>query len=1054
MRDKLPDETLNAIADWINAGAPFGEKAESLAGSEKTVADVTLGTGTLFEQVKPVLENQCVVCHGGNFKQAGLDISTRETLLRGSDNGPVVVPGDAGASLLVKKIRHEHQPGMPHKRKKLAEEAIARIVDWINSEVPYDMALRMTNEAEKEAILPGTDHWAFQVPKRPPIPKVKNKQWVKNPIDRFIAVQHEKRGLKPLPEADKRTLLRRVYLDLIGLPPTPEEIRAFLADDRENAYEKVVDRLLLDSRYGERWGRHWLDIWRYSDWYGYGDQIRNSKPHIWRWRDWIIESLNNDKPYDRMILEMLAGDEIAPTDSDILRATGYLARNFYMFSRNVWLQDTVEHTAAGFLGLTMKCARCHDHKYDPIAQEEYYRLRAFFEPHDARIDRVPSEPDTEKDGLTRIYEARPRGAKNQRRPVIFAETYRLIGGDEKKPDKDHPLSPGVPLVLGGNDGLKIEKIELPVESYYPALRPIVRQDLIDQQKAKIKEAEEGLEKARSELAEARRRVSEQRPEIGAAEPSDSSLEKGSAEMLAEMVFDEKIKPIFKDRCFSCHNTATARSGLSLERIGTILQGGDKNGPVAIPGNSQGSPLIQHLRGEKEPRMPLEGDPLPKEEIAAIGKWIDRLPPEDPEVTLQRAEAKVVLAEKELASEQADLPALEARIAAEAKYIDRLPEEKVQELAEVARKAKRRAHLLQAEVDLLQGQQQLLRALRLQAADEEEKYREKKIAAARQQVQAAEKELGAAIDKYTPVGTVYPKTSSGRRTALAKWIGSQDNPLTARVGVNHMWKRHFGEAIVVTVANLGLSGEPPSHAKLLDWLAVEFMQSGWSMKHMHRLMVTSNPYKMRSWTANPVQTYLEKDPENRYLWHMNRRRMEAELVRDSILYVAGKLNDKMGGPPIHDDKGSEVFRRSLYFHQSPHSQMLFLKVFDAADPLEAYKRPESITPQQALAMLNAELSTNMARILARDFSDKFPNQDDRFVEAAFERILGRPPRPEELTASRRFLQEQARLLSDPQQLTAYESGPSAHIPPAEEPALRSREDLVQVLFSHNDFVTIE
>ena len=405
------------------------------------------GERDFVEHVRPVLQAQCFNCHGGKFKQAGLSLQTRETLLKGSDNGAVVVPGKAEESLLVKKIRHEHEPGMPYKGAKLPDAAISQIVAWVNAGVPYDRPLELTASAtEMTSLHPGSKHWAFQPVKRPVVPRVRNQAWVVNPIDAFVASKHEEKKLVPLAPAEKPVLLRRIYLDLIGLPPTPEEIRAFVADRSPKAYEKVVDRLLESPRYGERWGRHWMDIWRYSDWYGFGNQIRNSQPHMWQWRDWIIESLNQDKGYDRMVLEMLAGDELAPLDLNTLRATGYLARPWYLFNRNVWMQDTVEHVAAGFLGITLKCARCHDHKYDPVAQEEYYRFRAFFEPYDVRLERVPGEADANKLGIPRIYDAEPREATNKDPYVtaIYAETYRFIRGDVNSPDKEHPLTAGSP----------------------------------------------------------------------------------------------------------------------------------------------------------------------------------------------------------------------------------------------------------------------------------------------------------------------------------------------------------------------------------------------------------------------------------------------------------------------------------------------------------------------------------------------------------------------------------------------------------------------------------
>src|SRR5688572_8710158 len=247
----------------------------------------------------------------------------------------------------------------------------------------------------------------FETVQRPLVPGVRNSDWVRNPLDAFIAAEHEKRGLKPVSEASPEVLLKRVYLDLIGLLPTVAEQDSFLRDKSPSAYENLVDRLLDDPRHGERWARHWMDIWRYSDWGGWsgGNQVRDSQPHIWRWRDWIIEAVNRDKPYARMLTEMLAADELAPEDTDALRATGFLVRNYKMLSREQWLEDTLKHTGQAFLGVTLGCAKCHDHMYDPISQVEYYQVRAIFEPHQVRTDRVPGDLGRAKNGLVRVCHA-------------------------------------------------------------------------------------------------------------------------------------------------------------------------------------------------------------------------------------------------------------------------------------------------------------------------------------------------------------------------------------------------------------------------------------------------------------------------------------------------------------------------------------------------------------------------------------------------------------------------------------------------------------------------
>ncbi len=549
------------------------------------------------------------------------------------------------------------------------------------------------------------------------MPIVKNRTWVRNPIDAFLAAEHEMRGLKPLPAADKRVLLRRVYLDLIGLPPTPEEIHAFLADDSQRAYEQVVELLLASPHHGERWGRHWMDIWRYSDWYGWRNQPRNSQRHIWHWRDWIIESLNQDKGYDRMITEMLAGDEIAPTNPEILRATGYLARNYYRYNRHVWLQNTVEHAAAGFLGITLKCARCHDHKYDPIAQEEYYRFRAFFEPHDVRTDRLPGQPELSQNGLPRVFDSEPREPSIEAPSGIFAKTYRLIRGDEKNPDEEHPLSPGIPEVLGMK-GVPIEPVDLPTEAFYPALRPFVQRDLLAQAQRDIERAEDARDQARKGLAEARERLTQEETLAGAAS--------GSPRLPGEVSFEEEILPIFKGRCVPCHTTADRENGLSLGNLESVLEGGSLNGPAAIPQRSEESPLIQYLRGEKQPRMPLLDASLPEEQLNRIAKWIDQLPEVRPRVALQKAENKMALAQKELTWTRANLPALRARIASDKASYANPPDPDAETLAKTAREAERRAHLLRGEKDLLQAQQRLADALRAgEAPDGEVQEAQKK-----------------------------------------------------------------------------------------------------------------------------------------------------------------------------------------------------------------------------------------------------------------------------------------------------------------------------------------
>jgi hypothetical protein len=769
-----------------------------------------------------------------------------------------------------------------------------------------------------------TARWTpFEPVQRPPVPEIRNPQsTIHNPLDAFLAAEHDRRGLKPRPEAPRHVLLRRVYLDLIGLPPTREELHAFLADPSPDAFENVVERLLASPHYGERWGRHWMDVWRYSDWAGYGNEVRDSMMHIWRWRDWIVEALNTDKGYDHMVLEMLAGDELAPDDPDTLRATGFLARNWYKFNRNVWLQNTVEHTAKAFLGVTINCARCHDHFFDDIKQPEYYAFRAFFEPHDVRTDRVPGQPDLTKDGLPRAYDARAE-----------APTFVFVRGEEHKSDKSKPIPPAVPALLGGPN-LLIEPVKLPVAAYLPDKREFVIQETLAASKANIVKAQQAVEAARRTVATA----------------------------LAQALVDEPLRAALRLR-----GAEKALDALVLAELDL---------PLA---DWRDAALISSIQAERL-------------EDAGKKDW-----------------------------------------------------QEWKTAAIAAGWAQRKATMLEARRNLLTAKQNLR-----VAPDKQKTDALKKVADAEKALATAEANADVVSTVYTkrPM-TTYPATSTGRRLALARWIVDRQNPLAARVAMNHLWLRHFGKALVPTVFDFGRNGQPPSHPALLDWLAVEFMERGWSMKQMHRLIVTSSAYRRDS--ANDANN-ASLDPDNRSVWRMNVRRLEAELVRDSVLHVAGQLDRTLGGPDLDHKLGLTSRRRSLYFRHAHEKQMEFLYLFDAANVTECYQRNESVAPQQALALANSSLVLVQSRLLARDLS-KRADSAAAFVKLGFEQVLGRQPTAQEQAECERFLREQAALLGDPKKLTAFTAGPPSMVAPSADPQLRARENLIHVLMNHNEFVTI-
>ena len=430
------------------------------------------------DQLKPLLAVRCFSCHGSLKQEAGLRLDTVEFMLKGGDSGHGIVKGDPDASLLLARVS-EPNPAlrMPPEDEgdPLTVHQLGMLRAWITANSP-------TDPNEKPEADP-RDHWAFVPRVRPTVPTVAVKSdWLKNPIDAFISYVHEKNNLVPQPQADRAILVRRLFIDLVGLPPSAEELAAIDSDTSPDWYAATVDRLLADPRHGERWARHWMDVWRYSDWWGLDEEHRNSQKHLWHWRDWIVESLNRDTPYDEMVRQMLAADELYPDDPSKLRATGYLARHWFSWNRTQWLDETVEHVGKGLLGLTMNCSKCHDHKYDPIQQVDYYRMRAFFEPYHVRLDVVPNDMDLKRDGIPRVFDG-----------VLEAPTYLFVRGEENKPDKSHSIEPGVPAIIAFKD-LTIAPVVLPTVAYYPERQPWIIDAQLDAASRAVELAEAALTK--------------------------------------------------------------------------------------------------------------------------------------------------------------------------------------------------------------------------------------------------------------------------------------------------------------------------------------------------------------------------------------------------------------------------------------------------------------------------------------------------------------------------------------------------------------------------------
>jgi len=1136
-----------------------------------------------LRDVKPILKERCYACHGALKQESGLRLDTGNAIRRGGDGGSIVDVEAAEISSLIARISsHDESERMPPEGEPLSAVQIETLRNWIGQG-----AISPDNEQPE----PDPDqHWAFQPPTRSDLPANVDSDTSRNPIDAFIDAKLHEHGLTAQSDAPKQVLLRRLYLDLIGLPPTRKELHDCLNDDSPAAYETVVDRLLNDPRYGERWARHWMDIWRYSDWYGrrYVPDVWNSAPQVWRWRDWIVRSLNEDHGYDRMLREMLAADEICPEDDSAAVATGYLIRNWYALNPNDWMRSTVEHTGKAFLGLTFNCAHCHDHKYDPILQDDYFRLRAFFEPIDIRQDRVPGEADPgpfqeydygvlrkiQRLGAVRIYDKKPD-----------APTWFYTGGDERRRVTERgSISPGVPEFLTAS-APKVTAVELPTRAWYPGLRPALHDALLAEAGTAIVQAEKELVTVSQTKNEVPTATLEQLAQAEAAfraatEDAEKSGQPGAIDGRQSLILDATTGRrtvlngiqqltalehgttlsfellILNDEHFNFQLAKDVKKGLTASYIGfksgrivsyqpgtftefetgrydfaagqkrfqvsllfetqtdrCLLTVGSATGevvlvdrvPVALNGwNPVGDPTkaisFECRTGsvavvdDVTITAPVQTEAAIENEAARLvtfnfeaptyaeGRDIDGIEgwsissfsaaPATSVVsstagneslrslltqvqTAQRAVDSVHLpvraATAKLAAARAEVMSLDARIAADRSKYGETPDTDFAELARAASRFERDAIVLKAEADVL------IHELALSAAEAvpmDDAERPKKIEAANKLLAVSRPVLDKArvasndsTIEYSPFSPTYPKTSTGRRTVLAEWITARENPLTARVAVNHIWARHFHSPLVSTVTDFGRSGALPSHPELLDWLAVEFMENDWSMKHLHRLIVTSAAYRRVSsvgTNASGGTKAIESDRENKLLWRMNIGRMEAEVVRDSVLYTAGKLDLTMGGQPLENSEALTTFRRSLYYSVYPEEggKSALGELFDAPDAMECYRRTRSIVPQQALALTNSdfvhEQNAAVTVVLMSETDTATENNSKPFITAAFETILSRPPSEAELQLCCEAIESQRELLAKTE--TA-------------DPNIRVLESVVRAILNHNDFITI-
>jgi hypothetical protein len=870
-----------------------------------------------FERrVRPILSQHCFSCHGPKKHMSGLRLDSRAGLLEGGDRGPAVVPGDPGQSLLVKAVRQQGGLKMP-RRGKLSAQAVADLAAWVKMGAPWPQEKVVAGPAPKgdEA---WKRHWAFQPVRKPVPPTVKDTAWPADPVDRFVLARLEAKGLKPSPPADRRTLMRRVYFDLLGLPPTPEEVAAFEADPAPDAFARLVERLLASPHYGERWGRYWLDVARYADTKGYVFFQGSDFPWAWTYRDYVVRAFNEDLPYDQFIVQQLAADRL-PLGSDRrpLTALGFLSLGGrFMNNRHDILDDRIDVVCRGLLGLTVTCARCHDHKFDPISQKDYYALYGVF----ASCEEPAVPPLFEPPPRTPQYAAFDRELKAREKKLTdFVKEKRALlvqGARRRAADymmaahalRDQPATDDFMLIADGSD-----------------LNPT----MIVRWKAYL-----------DRTAKKHHPVFAPWNALAAAPPAE--FPKRTAELAAKLAgkpdpahpVNPLVAQAFTGR--PCKDMADA-----ARRYGELFLGMDR--------------LCEQLRlarGEKAvTRLP---DPA-EEELRQVLYGPDSPP------------SVVVPPLGDLAL----LP-------------DRPSQAKLQELVKAL------------ETWRAAGPGAPPRAMVLE--DLPVPYQPKVF------LRGNPHNLGAAVPRRFLSVLSGPDRQPFRdgsgRLELARAIADPKNPLTARVLVNRVWLGHFGAGLVRTPSDFGLRSEPPSHPELLDWLAATFVEEGWSIKKLHRHILLSRTYQQQSHDRPEGRA---ADPENVLLWRMNRRRLDFEALRDTLLAGAGRLSPAVGGPPVRNITAPGSTRRTLYGILDRLNLPGLYRTFDFPSPdATSPQRDTTTVAPQALFLMNNPFVIDCARHLVRRPDVVAAKTVTAKVTRLYRLLYGRAPTSEEAALAQEYL----------------------------------------------------
>ncbi len=970
----------------------------------KTAFFVLLTTSALAvdfdREIRPLLREHCIECHGAKKQKGELRLDAKPYALKGGHDGPVLMAGVVAKSPLFQRIiSTDDDERMPPKGERLSEEQVATVKAWIESGAVWP-----ENDADHEAAVDKRlQHWSVQPVKvASALAETLGLKTEQLSIDSFIKASLSAKGLSMSPEADRRTLIRRLSFDLTGLPPSPERVEQFVHDTAPQAYEKLVDELLKSPRYGERWARHWLDIAHYADTHGFErDQLR---PNAWRYRDYVIESLNADKPYHEFLREQIAGDIIRADDQKAVIATGFLAAGPWDFVGQVEtksdmlkraaragdLDDMVTQVITSTIGITINCARCHDHKLDPITQQEYYSMWSVFagvKRGEREVSAVESKRlATEKDRLgKRLTQIRAQIAKLAGEGLELATLIPKDSGIDLRNGSVTKDTLGYHRDLMTNRLQKVENV--------PGVKWVFVADGKGTVTVDAKQEVKGVPATSGHFWDtiANRPLNAQR----STKLGDTDFAAKGHTMLAMHANSGITFDLVKLRELSGH----AAMRLS--------------GHVGFGASKEAAASRADITVFVDTELKFQKLKLRKDETAVL------------DIELPASAKTLTL----IATDGSDGIGNDLLFIGDPKLVPEVAESRLTEAATIELKR------LRAEVQKIEGDLKALpEPAKVYAVVSEEKPPVIKV-----QRRGNPEDEGAEVvptafawAKHAPVTLGDKATPEGqRRRALAEWITHPDNPLTRRVLVNRLWHHHFGQGLVTTPSDFGLGGDKPSHPELLDWLADEFLKSGWSVKHMHKLIMMSVAYQQRSdgvkengiignESLRPANTPSLLDSANRLLSHQNPRRLDAESLHDAVLAVSGTLNLEMGGPgyrdfkyteayaPIYDyltpDK-PELWRRSIYrfiVRTTPHQ---FLSTLDCPDPANLTPaRVNTTTALQALTLSNNDFMLQQAQHLVTRIENETDSREAA-IRRAFALTFQRDATAAELQAATPLVTEQ-------------------------------------------------